>query len=644
MVLLIISTACAQRSAEIKSPNDKIKLTVQLDEQGKANYTVSHSGKTVLEQSALGLKRKDGDFSENLKFVSSSISSKVDDYSILTSKKKEVHYEANVLSFNCKNKLGEKMNIIFSVSNEGIAFRYEFPDEDTEVKYVIEELSSFNFPEQAEAWLHPHMVGGTGWEGTQPSYEEYYEKGVPVGKVSPSEGGWSFPALYKSNDIWVLISEADMGRNYAGTHLKNTSPDGEYAIRFPDEVEGRKGEPVYPESTLPWKTPWRVVMIGDQLGSIVESNLITSLSKAAPKDITDYIKPGRAAWTWAMMKDSATVYSVQKKQIDLAAEMGWEYCLIDAFWDTQIGNDLLKDLAGYAKSKNVGVLVWYNSAGEWNTTPIDPKNRLLSHEDRIKEFGWLKEIGIKGIKVDFFGGDGQSMMAYYQDILEDAAKYQLLVNFHGCTIPRGWNRTYPNLVTMESVKGFEFTTFEQANADQVVSHCAMLPFTRNVVGPMDFTPVSFLETPNIERKTSNAFELALSVIFQSGVQHYALLPEDFEKVPSFIKKFLKDLPASWDDIKYIDGYPGEHVVLARKSSKGWHIAGINANPESIELNLDLSFISNQVQESVVLITDGKDNRSFVQKDIELDSNGKLNIEIQPNGGFVIFIPACGGGH
>ena len=267
---------------------------------------------------------------------------------------------------------------------------------------------------------------------------------------------------------------------------------------------------------------------------------------------------------------------MQKQFIDYAADMHWKYCLIDAEWHKQIGEEKIKDLADYAKTKNVGMILWYNSAGDWNTTPQGPRDKMLTHESRVKEFEKLKAMGIAGLKIDFFGGDGQSMMAYYHDIMEDAEPFGLSLNFHGATLPRGWQRTYPHLMTMEAIRGMEFITFEQGNADQAPTHMATIPFTRNVFDPMDFTPMALNNIPNIKRRTTSGFELATAILFTSGIQHFAEIPQGMAKTPDYVKDFLK-WPAVWDDIQFLDGYPGKFVVLARKGDGRWYLAGINAD-------------------------------------------------------------------
>ncbi|HOY22985.1 MAG TPA: glycoside hydrolase family 97 catalytic domain-containing protein, partial [Cellvibrio sp.] len=336
-----------------------------------------------------------------------------------------------------------------------------------------------------------------------------------------------------------------------------------------------------------------------------------------------------ASWSWAILKDDFTVFDVQKKFVDYAVDMKWDYTLVDADWDKKIGYEKMKELVDYATTKNIGIILWYNSSGDWNTTIMTPKSQLLTHEQRVKEFARLREMGVKGLKIDFFGGDGRSMMAYYIDILKDAAAEGLSINFHGATLPRGWQRTYPNLMTMESIKGFEFTTFSQGDQDAAPTHVAMAPFTRNLFDPMDYTPMVFGDIPNIKRVTRNGFEIAESVLFTSGIQHFAEIPEGMATAPDYVKSFLQDLPRSWDDVKFVDGIPGKYIVIARKAGDSWYVAGLNADAADLSLKVDLSFIGNK---KAMLISDGATEREFTQR--EISSEKETAVTIKSRGGFV----------
>jgi len=619
----------------VGSPNGEINVEFRLNEDGSPRYKIQRAGRDVLQESQLGLVREDADFSRGLQLISASETDPVEDhYEILTAKRRVNTYRANRKVFYLETASGKKMDIIFQVSNDGVAFRYVFPDKDAELRRLTEEVSSFHFLRETEAWLQPISVAKSGWEKSNPSYEEYYEKEIDVGTPSPTGAGWVYPALFRSGDHWLLVSECGLGRTYCGSRLRNESPDGEYTIGFPDPRETIHGGPVNPESTLPWTTPWRIIAIGS-LKTIAESTLGVDLALPPRVSLNMPIEPGKASWSWPLLKDDKTVFDVQKQFIDYAADMGWRYCLIDAAWDQKIGYEKLKELVDHGRERNVKIIVWYNSAGDWNTTPYTPRDKLLTHESRVAEFDKLKEIGVAGLKVDFFGGDGQSVIAYYHDILEDSAPYGFMMNFHGATLPRGWQRTYPHLMTMEAIRGLEFVTFEQKNADREAAHVAMLPFARNVFDPMDFTPVVLDRIPRIERRTTSGFELALSVLFTSGIQHYAEIPEGMAKAPDYVRDFLKSVPSVWDDTKFLDGYPGKYVVIARRSGDRWYVAGINAEATSLPLAIDLSELGKI--RTAKLITDGEErNLSFVEKTIKFSGDDKrLDVVLQPQGGFVL---------
>jgi len=615
----------------ISSPDKKIQVACK---PGESTYNINYKGETILKDSKLGIVREDEDFSKNLKVVKVAPPRIVkDNYVMVNAKKKNISYTANQLLIETQTTSGNKMNIIFQVSNDGVAFRYEFPGRDEVLRKIKSETTSFRFPEETRAWMQPKTEAQTGFEHTNPSYEAYYMMDIPVGTPSNSKNGWVYPALFKHNNTWVLITEAGLDRNYCGTALQQLSPGAEYKINFPQAPEKIAGGALNPESTLPWNTPWRIVAIGD-LKAIMESTLGTDLALPAIKMDQSFIKPGKSSWSWVLEKDEATVYPVQKKYIDYAADMKWQYCLIDANWDQTIGYDSVKKLADYAKEKNVGLLLWYNSAGDWNTVKFTPRNMLLTHESRVKEFSRLQSMGIKGIKIDFFGGDGQSMIAYYHDILRDAADYHLLVNFHGATLPRGWQRTYPNFVTAEAVQGYEMITFGQDAANKAPSHSVMSAMVRNVFDPMDFTPMVLNKIPRIKRVTTAAFELATAVTFLSGIQHYAETPVGMSSVPLYVKDFLRGIPNNWDDVKFIDGYPGKLYVIARKSGNKWYVAGINGEKTNKQLNLNLSFLKNKVGSIISSGTSDDGYNSFDQKKLTVSADGTAKVDLKQNDGFV----------
>lgn len=628
--------APATKPIRIISPNGRVEVAFRLDAAGVPRYEVWLDKKPALADSRLGLVREDEDFSVGMRLLSASSAEPVRErYEILTAKRRVNDYRATRRVLRLQSADGPELDIIFQVSDDGVAFRYLFPGTSDVARHLKQETTSFHFLPGTRAWLQPMSVAKSGWEKVNPCYEEFYEKEIPAGTPSPTGAGWVYPALFRSGETWLLVSESGLLRSYSGTRLRSESPDGEYAIGFPDPRENFRGGPVNPESRLPWLTPWRLIVVGN-LKTVAESTLGVDLADAPKRPADSSIKPGKASWSWPLLGDAQTTYEVQKRFIDYAAEMGWRYCLIDGLWDKQIGYEKVKQLVDYARGKGVGILLWYNSAGDWNTSPQTPRNLMLTHESRVREFERLREMGVAGLKIDFFGGDGQSVIGYYHDILEDAEPYGLLLNFHGATLPRGWQRTYPHLMTMEAIKGLEYITFEQKNADEEPTHAAMLPFTRNVFDPMDFTPVVLDHINRIERRTTSAFELALSVLFTSGIQHYAEIPEGMAKAPAYVRDFLKGVPSVWDDTRFIDGYPGKFVVLARRGGGRWYVAGINGEATSKIMTLDLSAF--RLRGSGTLIAEGDGgNLSFRRETVRLNSKKNISVKVLPRGGFVLVL-------
>jgi len=624
---------------QLKGPDAVLSVELRLSPAGEPRYTVERAGKTILQESKLGLLRGDADFSRALTLQSLSAEDSItDDYELRNSKRLTHHYEARRRIAHFTNAAGARVDLVFQVSRDGVAFRYVFPDKDAATHQIKEEFSSFRFAEGARAWLQPMSKAKTGWKRTNPSYEEYYEMDIPVGTSSPTGAGWVFPALFRAGDNWVLLSETALGRGFCGARLRHESPNGEYSIGYPPAEETRDGLSVLPESTLPWSTPWRIIVAGP-LKTLIESTLGTDLADKPAALPAVAVEPGKASWSWPLLGDPSTEYQTQKRFIDYAADMGWRYTLIDALWDTQIGDEKIAELSAYARSKGVSLLLWYNSAGSWNEAPQTPRDRLLTAESRRKEFERMKALGIAGLKIDFFGGDGRPMIDYYHSLLEETAPYGLAINFHGATLPRGWQRSYPHLMTMESVRGLEFITFEQTNADRAPSHMAMLPFARNLFDPMDFTPVVLDKIGRVERRTSSAFELALAVLFTSGIQHYAEIPEGMAKAPAGVRELLKRIPSVWEDLRYISGKPGEHIVLARKGAGRWYVAGINAGNEPLVVRINLNSIP--VKGEGTVWSDGNElPLGFSTRVLKADAQGMTELVVKPRGGFLAEFPSC----
>ena len=616
---------------KIESPNKKINVSVWTSD-GKIAYNVSFNGKEILNTSKLGLQTQSSDFATNLSFKDATANRKIShSFESVQGKRSQINLNVNERIISWVNPKNQKISIRFLVSDDGVVFKYLLPSYSPNTDYLTNELTTYNFFSDTKAWLQPMAIAKSGWEQTNPSYEEHYQKGIAVGTPEKTKSGWVYPALFENKNNWILITEAGLQRFNHASRLHHESPNGEYHVAMPDQREVIKDKNLHSKIEGDFETPWRVITIGN-LKTIVESDLANAIVSSTHTKVKDFIKPGKASWSWISSKDDYITYDEQKKYIDFAADMRWQYCLIDVNWDTKIGYDKIEELSKYAKSKNVGLLLWYNSAGDWNTVGYTPKNKLTDRELRRKEFQKLKDLGIKGVKIDFFGGDGQSVIAYYIDILEDADEYELLVNFHGATLPRSWSTIYPHLMTVEAVRGFEMVTFSQEDADRQAEISSILPFTRNVYDPMDFTPMNLSKVrSSVKRKTTSTFELATSIVFLSGIQHYAESPEGMETVLLSIKDLLRNLPNHWQESKFLSGYPGKDIVVARKGNNKWYIAGINGEDKPKNIELDLSSLP--CKEILIQIQDDENAESKVLTNVKYSK--KITIPIKANGGFVI---------
>lgn len=641
--LLCISSVlfAADKSGGLyKSPDKKISLRL-MNQKGQISFKVLYDNRVVVEQSPLGLETSLGDFSDAL-IQTRKITDKVkkERYTMANGKKSRISVAYREVRLSFKNEQAVPLDMIFRISNDGVAYRYKIYGSGSCT--VKRELGGFQFPTGSTAFMTPLSTPHSGWARTNPSYEEHYQLDIPVGTPSTLGVGWTFPALFKiPNAGWVMLSETGTTGTYCGTHLAHISSDRMYTIEFPSPAEGLPTQHATAMMSLPYETPWRMMIVGSGPTSIAQSTMATDLVKPMYKAKSEF-KPGRASWSWVVLKDDSITYDVSLRFIDLADSLNFEYSLIDAPWDAQIGREKMAQLSSYAQSKGVSLLLWYNSNGKWNDAPQTPKNCMDNQETRRAEMKWMQSIGIKGIKVDFFGGDKQFYMQYYEDILKDANDFGLTVNFHGTTLPRGWERIYPNFVTDESVKGMEFVTFGQPDANKQPQHCATLPFLRNVVGPMDFTPVILNQRLGSDRKsgptrrTTMGFELALPVVLFSGVQHYGLVPENLNQVPSEVVNYLKGVPTTWDDTRMLTGYPGKECVIARRSGKTWYIAGINGENYDKALTIDTDAFLKGSQKGLLIADEPAAANKVVCSEFVLPAKGSvLEMKVRGNGGFVL---------
>ncbi|MBI9070181.1 MAG: glycoside hydrolase family 97 catalytic domain-containing protein [Melioribacteraceae bacterium] len=615
----------------IKSPNQNYSVEVALDKTtGELSYMAKFSGedKYILEKSGLGITLGEMEFNSQLDFKSASkIIQKEESYKMVSGKIINVNHIYNVCEFVFTNENGNELNLEFRAFEEGFAYRYSVEGFSGRTAVIHHENTSFNLPVNGKAWLQPYDQI-TKWT---PGYELPYTDGSKIGEDAPEPfNGWCFPMLFEVDNNWVFITEADLDNNNCGMHIDKDSKDGDYKITFPVENEAFTKGDNKPEISFPWKSSWRVIMLSHNLKNIFKSNIVNSLSEPAPKDDYNWIKPGRAAWSWWSESDSPKNYKSQIEFIDFAANMGWEYLLVDANWNLMKGDDVEK-LSIYAKEKNVGLLLWYNSGGLNNEVEEEPRDKLDKEETRKKEFAWMKKLSIKGIKVDFFQSDKKHIIEQYHAILKDALDYNLLVNFHGCTMPRGWSRTYPNLVTMEAVRGGECYKFSSSFPTDAVLLNTIYPFTRNVTGPMDYTPVMFTEN-TYPHLTTNAHELATSIVFESGITHFADNYKVYKKQPKYVIDFLKELKTFWDESKMLYGYPGKNIGVARRFSNKWFIAGLNGLAKNDKANIKLDFLS-EGKYKVRIISDGNSSREFKYVETMVDNTTALDIDLLPYGGY-----------
>ncbi len=646
IILALGSPSARGERWQIDSPDGAVGVSVVLEDLGaqedyspgaRLYYRIERKSAagaaTVLPDSPLGITRADQDFVEGLKPVAQSeIQTVKETYTLVHGKRRQCSVNARRQTFTFQNEGGAKVEVEFHVADGGVAFRYRFPETSDRPHTVLSEATGFAIPADAKAWIQPYQ-DATQWA---PAYEEYFLNGVPAGTKSPTQAGWCLPALFqlKDNSGWILLAESAVDGTYCGSRLASAAPGGHYQLRFPDPGEGNGVGAVEPSSTLPWTTPWRVVMTGQTLDDVVGSTMVTDLCPPCAIEDTSWIKPGKAAWSWWSDHDSPRDYEKQIAFIDLASEMGWQYYLVDANWTLMDGGDVRK-MARYAESKGVGLLLWYNSGGEHNYVTEKPRGTMGHPDVRDFEFSLLKKWGIKGIKVDFFQSDKQNIMALYQGILRDAARHQLMINFHGCTAPRGWSRTWPNLMTMEAVRGAECYTFASEYPEKATWHNTILPFTRNVVGPMDYTPCTFSDDRN-PHLTTNAHELALSVVFETGWLHLADRVSAYRDLPAAPKEFLRNVPVVWDEPRVLVGEPGRLAVLARRNGDTWYVGGINGEDRAKNVALDLGFLGDG-RYSLDLIADGADPRSFGGKAMKVDRSSPVRVAVRPFGGFVATI-------
>ena len=620
ILIIFIVSSCHTETLNIVSPNGVLKVTIEPAEEnayGEIVFSVYYEGRRILSQSKLGLETDAQKLAENLKLKSvSAVKHVTDDYKMIIGKRSHCVNEASERVYSFENESGQILEVVFRVYDDGVAFKYGIKAVVDE-EHVTHEYTTYTILKGARRWIQEYELG----------YERFFPLSTD-GKLTdrPEVDLWGYPALVEPQDsVFMLITEANIRRGHCGSLLYNGDHRDSYRVRLADKQPVGDGL---------WESPWRLLIIGD-LSDVVESTLVTDVSDPSKVEDTEWINPGMVSWIYWAYNHGSKDYQKVKEYIDLAVRMKWPYDLIDWEWDEMGNGGNLQDAVEYALEQGIKPLLWYNSSTSW--LGPGPLYRLNKKEDREKEYKWLSDMGVAGIKVDFFSGDSVATMNYYIDLLEDAVKYKLMLNFHGTTIPRGWQRTYPHMMSVEGVYGAEWYNNNPILTDRAAEHNATLPFTRNVVGPMDYTPGTFSDSqhPHI---TSHGHELALPVIFESALQHMPDRPSTYDNLPKAVKHLLSELPTAWDDTKLLGGYPGIEVIMARRKGDVWYIAGINGTnePRTLRASLKNILISGK---KVSLVKDGTDDRSFaIEENISL-SNGQTYLEIEclPRGGFVAVI-------
>lgn len=636
--LFALSGPLAAQSVSVNGPDGKLQLTVSCPSaNGEVSYAVTYNGKQMLESSPLGMETNVGDFYRGLQLKEHKVTALDTVYEQSRIKASHIHYRANELLCSFVNGEGKNVQITFRVSNNDVAFRYTLPREQGKGSVTVNsERTGFRFPSQTTTFLCPQSDAMIGWKRTKPSYEEEYKADAPMNERSGYGHGYTFPCLFKvGDDGWVLLSETGVDSRYCGSRLSDWD-NGVYRIAFPMPEENNGNGTVAPAFSLPGSTPWRTVTVGETLKPIVETTVPWDVVEPRYTTTHDY-KPGRGTWSWILWQDGSINYDDQVRYVDLAAAMGYEYVLIDNWWDNNIGRDRMEQFIKYARSKGVEVFLWYSSSGYWNDIEQSPVNRMDNSIARKQEMRWLQSLGVKGIKVDFFGGDKQETLRLYEEILSDADDHGLMVIFHGCTLPRGWERMYPNYVGSEAVLASENLVFSQHFCDNEAFNATLHPFIRNAVGCMEFGGVFLNKRLNRSndggtiRRTTDIFQLATAVLFQNPIQNFALAPNNLTDAPQICLDFMKQVPTTWDETRFIDGYPGRYIVLARRHGNTWYIAAANATVEPLKLKLDLPMLAGQ---EVSLYSDDKKMQPQLKLQ-RIKADGSLQLTVQPQGGAVI---------
>jgi len=615
-----ISSTETPNTWSIQSPDSRCEIAVTLG-RGELSYEVHRAGKLVIPASPLGLRRDDGNFSSGLVFDNAGKpEERIEEYELFTGPQSHVNHRLNFRTLSFHNAKGAPLAVDLAASDQGVAFRYRFADGNSATRVIEAELTGFRLPESARGWLQPYHAAGP----YTPAYEDFYFH-VSPGDAPPDSRekakGWAFPALFHLPTVstWVLLTESGTDESYCACHLGPDSAHGLYRVAFPLPDETTRGYTnkfgPEPRFKLPWTMPWRVIVLGASAGDIALETLVTDLAPPSRIRDTSWIKPGRAAWAWWSYPDEPATAKRFDEFTDFAAKMGWEYTLFDAGW----WRPGLQPIADHAHAAGVIPLAWSFAAD------------FYEPESRAKKLAELADAGVRGVKVDFWCSDRQEAIAAQQALMREAAARRMVVNLHGCTIPRGWQRTWPNFLTCEAVLGCESYFYEPRYTEKAAELDTVLPFTRNAIGPMDITPVA-CSPKKFARTATAAHQLAAALIFTSGIVHYADQPEFFESLPPEALKIFRDAPARWNETRCLAGEPGQLAVFARRSGNSWFIAGISGTDAPQTVTLDLSPFKKFAQR--LAVTEGQ-NANMQVSAARLSASSSWTHPIPARGGFIL---------
>jgi alpha-glucosidase len=553
-------------------------------------YSVSFQGKPLIDQSVLRLDLQgQRPLGSDVRVVDTSRSTTDETYRLVTGKASTVRNHYNALRIELQeNGPQRKLSIEARAYDDAVAFRYVVPEQAALREFrLAKETTEFRISKDA-----------TTYSLVLPNYRSMYESEfvkLPVSAFSNQGGVAStvligLPMLLEVPGVaWMAITEADM-RDYAAMYLVN--PSGSWTGHwFESRIAPSVTEPdISVIGTLPHHSPWRVLLVASEPGRLIESNVITSLNPESVVKDTSWIRAGRSAWDWwsgSIGPDGKKTFTTEnmKYYVDFAAKSGLEYMLVDAGWSDR--NDITKmngtvdipELVRYAQTKSVKVWIWLY----WSAV-----DRQLD-----EAFPLYEKWGVAGVKIDFMSRDDQGMIAYYYRVAEKAAQHHLMVDFHGATKPTGMERTYPNVLGYEGVAGMEQS---KAGSRDNPDHHVTLPFTRMLAGPMDYTPGGFDNVTKAEFEPrmqkpmvtgTRAHDLAMYVVYEAPFQMVSDHPGAYEGQPAF--EFIKHVPATWDETRVLDGRPGEHITIARRSGKEWFV-GSMSNWDERDLDIPLRYL------------------------------------------------------